>query len=302
MIFLDIIQVLACALFNIAWWQWISRSGKLTDRTIGAIIDVPWQDHAVTLDDKISSFFQAMTDALDMISTHTWLQNIFFYHAFLLVMRTIKATSVHPRIALVTSTLVNAASDLWHFLIMISIISSSFALMGTWSFGDAYPNFSTWFGAIVSQIDIVLGTLPEYWTEDFRMAIYVALCLFIFFFLLLNVLLSIIVDAYMKVKEELLLLTIEKDFAVDAGLSYWNLIKWHRFGWPRSCQLSEWLDKNGGETVISQSRLQKLFTEAGHHGFSEFLDTYIEYCGIEHSQETEVGKATKGGTVTSVCL
>jgi len=52
-----------------------------------------------------------------------------------------QCTSVHPRLALLTGTLANAADDLWHTAILTCILMLCFAGIGTWRFGNTRDDF-----------------------------------------------------------------------------------------------------------------------------------------------------------------
>ena len=70
-------------------------------------------------------------------------------------------------------------------------------------FGGSRPEFQSTVHALESQFDMMLGGLPEDFTDNLLFACYVVCFNLIVFFLLLNFLLAIIVEAYLKVKEAL---------------------------------------------------------------------------------------------------
>merc|ERR1711924_432789 len=56
--------------------------------------------------------------------------------AFSLTLRIMCLTDAHPRIAMITETLRRAASDLFHFCVVFSLIFVCFAMVSTLRFGD----------------------------------------------------------------------------------------------------------------------------------------------------------------------
>merc|ERR1712013_811217 len=75
----------------------------------------------------------------------------------LLLLRIVMATSAHPRIALITSTMKHAITDLFHFFLIFAVIFAGFALVGSWRFGSELDTMGTWSGAFKAQIDMMLG-------------------------------------------------------------------------------------------------------------------------------------------------
>ena len=124
----------------------------------------------------------------------------------LLISRLLKVLDFQQKIGIVTRTIQNAAIDLFHWLILFSFIFFSYAFMGFAVFGSAISDFSTVGSACNTCFAIIMGeikvsekllTLPNY----FATHIYYYSFLTLVFFVLVNVFLAILVDAYIEVKK-----------------------------------------------------------------------------------------------------
>merc|ERR1719456_126348 len=79
------------------------------------------------------------------------------------MLRFFKAYRAQPRLAMVTSTLYSASSDLFHFLIVFITIFVSYALSGVLLFGRRLKSFSTGMYALTTCFNLVLGEFD--WPE-----------------------------------------------------------------------------------------------------------------------------------------
>lgn len=124
----------------------------------------------------------------------------------LLISRLLKVLDFQQKIGIVTRTIQNAAIDLFHWLILFSLIFFSYAFMGYTVFGSAISEFSTVGSACNTCFAIIMGEikvtekllqLPNY----FATHVYYYSFLTLVFFILVNVFLAILVDAYIEVKK-----------------------------------------------------------------------------------------------------
>lgn len=70
--------------------------------------------------------------------------------------RVIQCTSLHPRLALLTGTLIKAADDLWHATLLIVMLMCCFASIATWRFGSQRPDFATFELSMQTQFMVPL--------------------------------------------------------------------------------------------------------------------------------------------------
>eukprot|EP00937_MAST-01D_sp_MAST-1D-sp2_P002085 g2085.t1 len=126
----------------------------------------------------------------------------------LMTARVIKLLDFQPRLGLVTRTLAVAALDLCHFFLVFVLVLCSYGYIGHISFGPTLKRFSSFGLAISTLVAVLLGEidnvrtdlahLPNTGPAAFYFWSFVALA----FFLLMNMLLAILVDAYVAVKKE----------------------------------------------------------------------------------------------------
>ena len=125
----------------------------------------------------------------------------------LLIMRILKVLDFQERMGIVTRTITNAAVDLFHWLILFGLIFFLYVYMGFLIFGTAILSFSTVERSFQTCFGILLGEIgvtEEMFNLPNRASVYIFYYTFIMivFFVLINVFLAIIVDAYVDVKNK----------------------------------------------------------------------------------------------------
>ena len=110
--------------------------------------------------------------------------------------RLIFATSVHPRIGLLPTSLKYGFSDLIHFAMMFTMLFLLFALLGTLFLGPSRKEFVDLKTTCGTQLSLMIGELPVDWNTDIKTVTFVSIHFIVFFFFLLNFLLATIVEAY----------------------------------------------------------------------------------------------------------
>ena len=119
---------------------------------------------------------------------------------FLMLIRLVAALSVHPRVSLITGTLMNSGDDLAHFVFLFLVKFVTLSAIGTWAFGADYPEYRTLGTTFMTQwVNLIGGSVPGGYETDWRLGLYGFIFIIIGFLMLLNFLLAIIVEAYMKV-------------------------------------------------------------------------------------------------------
>jgi hypothetical protein len=123
-----------------------------------------------------------------------------------MLFRFLKVLDFQPKLALVSATISKAAVNLYYFFVVFLSLAIGFSACGYLIFGKSSPYFSTFQNALTTCINIFMGDL----SADGQMSetsmllswkIYYYSFLFITYFVLLNILLAIIVDAYVEVKD-----------------------------------------------------------------------------------------------------
>lgn len=130
---------------------------------------------------------------------------IICWYTILIMVRFFRAFKAQPRLAVVTNTIARSATDLAHFLVVLSVVIMSYAVAGMFMFGHRMLQFS--------QLSITLNTCMMIMIGDFDFAEMGAehpLTSVVWFWsymvlvslIMLNMLLAIILDIYSEVKAD----------------------------------------------------------------------------------------------------
>ena len=133
----------------------------------------------------------------------------------LFVARILKILDFQPRMALITRTLSEAGTDLLHFCILFTIVLVGYATMGCVLFGGQIIKFQTLIDSMIVLIFVLLGWDQVVFREmvtaaNTQQVFATKLAFYLFYwswivistFVLLNVILAIVVDAYSSVKRK----------------------------------------------------------------------------------------------------
>jgi len=126
-----LLQVFLPVTYFIIRYLQISSSSDQISRIIGTdgLAGVPWADTDLSLDTKISRFFNGLKDFTDTIAVESIMKIVYFIHATCALVRLIVQTSAHPRTAILVKTLLRGFDDLWHFLLLLSILFMGFLML-----------------------------------------------------------------------------------------------------------------------------------------------------------------------------
>jgi len=217
------------------------RSNSKIQRLMTPIVQLPWSERLGTnsYSEKKQDFTDAFEELGDLIQTSLQIEQFGCCISVVLLLRIVIATSAHPRISLVTSTLVYAGSPLFHFFINVTCIFLGFVFIASWRFGSIRQDLDGITAALWTHVDATLGPpgaldLSTTTMDPSMIQEYLVYCLlfhFICFFLMVNFVLAIIVDSYEKVVEKLEECEVEQHIVLDiyASLKYTILRLRHRF-------------------------------------------------------------------------
>ena len=82
---------------------------------------------------------------------------------------------------------------------LVLILLVCFAQLGTWVFGGYRPEFQDFGTSVQTLFEMMFGGFVDNWTQNMLLEVYSVSFLVVLFLLVLNFLLAIIVEAYMKV-------------------------------------------------------------------------------------------------------
>ena len=151
----------------------------------------------------VSMFHDARTLS-EVMSSYLIVNSVIFV---CMLIRLLKMLDFQERIGLVTRTIKRASTDLLHFAVLFSLIFLGYAALAHLFFGNAILPFSTFGRAVNTCFEALLGEISV--TQElynlpnaFAAVVFFYSYILLMFFILLNVLLAIIVDAYEEVKRE----------------------------------------------------------------------------------------------------
>merc|ERR1719313_1259977 len=128
------------------------------------------------------------------------------YFSLVIMLRFFKAFKAQPRLAIVTTTLYNASSDIGHFLIVFGTILLSYAMAGVFLFGRSNSEFMNLEFAMMSCFRAMMGDFD--WDELSRQHrgsafLWFASFMILVYLIMLNMLLAIVMDVYTGVKAKM---------------------------------------------------------------------------------------------------
>eukprot|EP00429_Kryptoperidinium_foliaceum_P065095 CAMPEP_0176071528 /NCGR_PEP_ID=MMETSP0120_2-20121206/35726_1 /TAXON_ID=160619 /ORGANISM="Kryptoperidinium foliaceum, Strain CCMP 1326" /LENGTH=938 /DNA_ID=CAMNT_0017405185 /DNA_START=33 /DNA_END=2849 /DNA_ORIENTATION=- len=147
--------------------------------------------------------------------------------------------AVHPRLAMLTSTIAGALDHMFHFFMLFAVITLMLAFMASWMLGGDVHAFQTFGEAVASQGKMLFGEwiyadnaddlhgwmVAMYW-------LYAITFMLVLFFTLLNFFLAIVVEAFVVVKGNIVEDSTEQNIVYDISdllRIYWRF-KRHQWG------------------------------------------------------------------------
>ncbi|CAI5954641.1 unnamed protein product [Closterium sp. NIES-64] len=155
--------------------------------------------------ERAMQVYRTMDDSIQLRSFYFAIQGI---NVFLMVQRLLKLMDFQPRIGIITRTMAAALPAILHFFLVFGIIFLGFSFYGYLVFGRTLAQFRTIPNAMLSCFFMLIQdnstayyyAMLEGWE---RLAAFVFWLSFIVImvFILMNVVIAIVVDAFMDVKE-----------------------------------------------------------------------------------------------------
>jgi hypothetical protein len=142
-------------------------------------------------------------NAVSLVWQSMVMRRVIAFYPFVVVSRFLKVFSYQPRLALVTSTLAQASTDIIHFGVVFMVVFAVYTVSGMMLFGQELDNFAGLDRATNTVFQILLGEFD--YQEMVMVGRLDTTIWFVSFMLLvvnimLNMLLAIILDRYTEVK------------------------------------------------------------------------------------------------------
>jgi len=181
--------------------------------------------------------------------------NIISVNLLLCFIKMFKYLRVNDRLSLLWKTMKRASPDLLSFIFIFLIVFLGFSFMGLLLFGDALDSFSSFGNSLYSCFYMILGdfNLDVFKANQILGPIFFFLFVFLVFFIMLNMFLAIINDAYAEENARV------KQQAINVLRS---LMKAARATWME--MKAKTRSKKEGRNVLSDEYLLKTVLNAKH--------------------------------------
>ena len=190
----------------------LENSGYLVDHTVGhyGLSGIPWDSSTMPLIEKITKFLHLVEEFEHEILLEKQMAAFYYVMATAQLFRLIWQTEAHPRTALLVKTIRAGADDMLHFLVLCSIIIAGYLGLAHAQFGhsrvefrDAEASFRTLWEMMLGSMLASGATGSQTWTNDVMLLFFQLTYIVLVFLILLNFIIAIVVEAYMKVKAEI---------------------------------------------------------------------------------------------------
>lgn len=214
---------------------WEGRSSKdLLYPLVENFLMVSDTDSEKQIQLTLDTFFGSLATSLAFVQELKVLQMICCVLVLLVIARVILHFNVHPRIAIVSDTIMQAKGDILHFIFVFVIVFLTFAWLGHWSFGSRKVLFQTFSSSCHTSFRMLIGdwSFEEAWKEGTMQIVWYACFAFVIFFLLMNMFLAIMVEAFLSVKQKNESSFVELSFLEDLCCICLYRILGSYYGWP----------------------------------------------------------------------
>lgn len=132
-----------------------------------------------------------------------------------------------------------------------------------------------------------LGSVPDDFGTDMEFTIYVVVFNFVMFFLVVNFLLAIIVESYLRVKQDIESTNAEQEFFTDMGAVMVTLAKRWRHGWPKARTILRVIDVAVAKQHVSLALLKEVSGGWSRQSRQAFLDFYgrFDHIGVREQRK-----------------
>ena len=265
--------------------QQVAASGEALLDTVGdkGFGGVPWSSREQDFEVKMKKYFEG----LGKFEHRLWMERLmhvfYFIHGTSALCRVIVQTSAHPRTAILVDTFIKGFTDLWHFFILFCLIQYGFILLAWAQFSDTQEEFSTPWVCFETMWKLFLGEILEsgeipssMWSSNMILMVFLLMYNLMVFMTMLNFIIAIIIDAYMKVVNVAKLMEAEQEFFTDViHVSTVSAKSWlHQ--WPGHIAMFNECNKLRA-SKLDYMILRKLFPGKSRAALLSLLKHYAQY-------------------------
>jgi len=253
------------------------------------ILDVDDPTSRATVEMAINGSFDTLGVIKTTVARQEMMKLIAYVIVFMCLLRLIQYMEVHPRIDLIARTVKTAAGDMFHFFLIFLSVFSILAWLAHWSFGPDKIMFSTFQTSVNTCFQMLIGEYPfeDEWTEGWPQKIWYVLYTFLLFLVSLNILLAIIVESFLRVKQETDERREVRSICQDMFcLAARGILSLH-YGWPSTRSIVAHIEATrlGGGSVsakeLAYSEHAKFTSQEAATEFMRFYHWFLGPCILD---------------------
>ena len=230
-----------------------SESREIMLHVMGSngLTGVKWASTDLSPQAKIASFFEGLMRLEEKMQTESVMSYCYFFLALCTLLRLVKQTDFHPRLAILVGILETAVDDLFHFLLLMCVVMGGFLALAIAQFAGEKDYFSDVARGFETMFNLMMGSVPpngpnnsEFWMQNSQLMVLTLCYSLLVFFTLLNVIIAIIVIAHQEIYDNVKTLEADNNIIKDLCLTVVQTIKSVLFKWPSHVTLINELEKN----------------------------------------------------------
>lgn len=162
-----------------------------------AAVVADWSTRHRSLDDVYS-------EVARLSNLLRWCELSTFWYSLLVLLKFFAVFEGSPRLAMITATLRNSGTDVFHFMVVFAVVFLTFALGAYFLFGHQLKEWSNILLALNSSFRALMGDFnfdDMYAIAPISAMVWFWIFMSLIFLVMLNMLLAIILDTYSSVKE-----------------------------------------------------------------------------------------------------
>lgn len=261
--------------------------------------------------------FEEVVDHFFEVKTHVYYTTAWYSRHYVVAyiviyvqfIQLIMYFNVHPRMALLTNTIMNGIDHMAHFLLLFAILFCFLAFMAHWMFGPDLDIFQTFPQTISEQVRILFG---EYLVAGEGMrnlygpmfgiyVLYFITFMFVVSWTLLNFFLAIVVDAFVIVKEDISGASIHRNFFCDVMDCVWTPMLLRKKHWGDSKSLLQALEKFQQYKKDGTRKTNKEISAELAESGDDSTEPIIYWRDIRDSFQLPSTLSSRAGAIELVC-
>eukprot|EP00746_Dinoflagellata_sp_MGD_P141012 gnl/MRDRNA2_/MRDRNA2_74183_c0_seq1.p1 gnl/MRDRNA2_/MRDRNA2_74183_c0~~gnl/MRDRNA2_/MRDRNA2_74183_c0_seq1.p1 ORF type:complete len:1030 (-),score=157.71 gnl/MRDRNA2_/MRDRNA2_74183_c0_seq1:57-3146(-) len=223
------------------------RSAKvLMEPLVLAVSEARWQKSTTAGGSAVDSFFESLAVTMRVIDEYDFLKGVSYMIILCLIIRVILHFGMHPRIAIISDTCTMAFDNVLHYMFVFLWVFIAFAWLAHWTFGVDKPLFQTLQSSLHTACRMLIGdwNFEEQWKEHRLQLLWYFCYTFVIYFLLMNIFLAIMVEAFLSLKKESEVTIIERSFPADICTVVLHRVLQVAHDWPNHASMLDYLHRH----------------------------------------------------------